>query len=203
MNRICAYLLPIFFSFAFNASASENCSSVPDELDRMATADQSLRYNGRNIGLKGPEERADWNLKVLTLNRVNGDKLKSILDRCGWPSEETLDGRSSVAARLIAQHSDHDDQLQMRALAVIEGRVKSGQVDPKQFAHLMDRIQLRRTGKQIYGTQLLVSNEDITLPSTEIDDIDSVNKRRKALGMESVEAYIAQAKESQFGKVAR
>ena len=122
------------------------------------------------------------------------------VDQCGWPNEETLGGRSSAAAWLIAQHADHDDQLQMRALAIIESRVRNGQADPKQFAYLTDRINLRRTGKQVYGTQLLVNKEDVILPLTEIDDIRSVNQRRTAIGMEPVEVYILHAKESQFGK---
>jgi len=71
----------------------------------------------------------------------------------GWPSRAAVGADASESAWLLVQHADADPAFQLTALRLMTPLVAKGQVDPRDFAMLTDRVQLRLSGKQRYGTQ--------------------------------------------------
>lgn len=96
--------------------------------------------------LLGPElERRD---------RANTAMLPRIVEEQGWPKVSQVGKAAANAAWLLAQHADHDPPFQLRALRLMEPLTATGEVPRPNFAYLYDRVMLKITGKQRYGTQM-------------------------------------------------
>ncbi len=96
----------------------------------------------------------------------------------------------ALAAWIVAQEADHDVDFQAYVLRRITPLVKTGEIGVQEFALRTDRVSLKKTGKQVFGTQLTATDDDISLLNNEIDSYPQVNLRRAKLGMELVEKYI-------------
>lgn len=71
----------------------------------------------------------------------------------GWPSRSTVGEDASGSAWLLVQHADADPAFQLTALRLMTPLARTGAVDPRNFAMLTDRVQLKLSGRQRYGTQ--------------------------------------------------
>lgn len=79
--------------------------------------------------------------------------LKTIINDGGWPKISDWGKAGADAAWTIAQHADHDPAFQMIALQQMERLVKSKEADAANYAYLYDRVMLKISGKQRFGTQ--------------------------------------------------
>jgi len=85
---------------------------------------------------------------------ANSEWLKKMIDAIGWPKISSVGPEASNSAWLLVQHADADPALQLKALRLMEPLVGAGEVDKKNYAYLYDRVMLKITGKQRYGTQM-------------------------------------------------
>jgi len=75
------------------------------------------------------------------------------------------------------------------AQPLLEASVMEGESKARYLAFLQDRILMREDQKQIYGTQSLwdtTKKHNVIWP---ILNPENVNQRRKAVGLEPIEAY--------------
>jgi hypothetical protein len=86
-------------------------------------------------------------------DRKNTEMLRAIVERKGWPSIPAVGERASSNAWLLVQHADHDPAFQLKALRLMEPLVAKGEVSKRDYAYLYDRVMLKLTGKQRFGTQ--------------------------------------------------
>lgn len=186
MKKIKLILLLIVFNATQIAFATE-CSNVAEKLYSLAEADVRI------TSARGELMLGDLSLEsqLKSVRKENSESLKKIVKVCGWPTEKKYGEAAAAAAWLVVQHADDDPGFQSNILELLSPMVKNGEESPVRFAYLQDRTELKRTGKQIYGTQLLVDAEGISLPLREIDSIEAVNKRRAEIGLETVEDYVA------------
>lgn len=56
----------------------------------------------------------------VNLNIHHIQRLQSIIQKFGWPSEEMFDSECTQGAWLIAQHADHNPEFQQSALKELE-----------------------------------------------------------------------------------
>jgi hypothetical protein len=94
-------------------------------------------------------------------------------------------GRQSSTAFLVIQHSDLP--IQEKYFPLLEQAVNKNELDKASFALLVDRIRVRKGQKQLYGSQL--SSENGIYKFDPIEDEENVNKRRKSMGLGSIEEY--------------
>lgn len=88
-------------------------------------------------------------------DRKNTAMLKKFVVDKGWPSISKVGKPASNQAWLLVQHADHDPAFQLKALRLMEPLIAKGDVDKANYAYLYDRIMLKLSGKQRFGTQFM------------------------------------------------
>ena len=63
-----------------------------------------------------------------------------------------------------------------------------GEIQPQHLAYLTDRVRVGRGEKQKYGTQAVF--KDGKPEPSPIEEADTVDERRKAIGLEPLAAYM-------------
>ncbi|WP_207421131.1 DUF6624 domain-containing protein [Desertivirga brevis] len=158
-------------------------------LDTVYFDDQNLRKQLDKV----IKEHGERSVEVTSLmesirqnDSVNLVKVRSILDRYGWPGKEEVGDEGSRALFLVIQHADL--KTQTKYLPMLQKAVKEGKAAASQLAFLEDRIAIGNGKRQLYGSQLrLVDGVYYVLP---VEDPDNLDKRRTAMGMQSMAEYL-------------
>jgi hypothetical protein len=172
--------------------------AIGTELREMGRVDQETR----NAWIDSEKKKDDaartdeLRKKVVEVDRSNTDRLKKIVEAVGWPRRSDVGKEAASAAWLIAQHTG-DRAFQEHALELIEPLLDQGEVAKPSYALLEDRVRCHRGEKQIYGTQYSMKRVDGVMhfgPLTPIDDPEHLDERRKKMGLEPHEEYVATLK---------
>lgn len=113
--------------------------------------------------------------------------LKQVLKHQGWPSRE-LFGEKAQTAWLIVQHADNDLEFQKEAMTLLSQAVKDGKAPRVEQAYLEDRILINQGKPQLYGTQ--IEKKDGQWVLKPVVDPDTLEERRKSVGLPTVEEYL-------------
>jgi hypothetical protein len=117
--------------------------------------------------------------------------LEAIVKKYGYPGIKQVGEESSNNFWLLVQHADEHPAFQQRVLKLMLPEVKHKNASGRNYAYLADRVA-ENTGKpQEYGTQVTYKGPGIgkAVPKS-LRDPKNVNKRRAAIGMETLEAYL-------------
>ena len=181
------------FALALHASAQQvDCENVGTHLNRLASADQQIREEWNVLNQNPKASAAEKDVLQKRWRDIDGANLKQfkeIIAACGWPRTK----QDSHTAWLLAQHADSDPGFQRLAKALLETSVNAGIAAPRDLAYLADRIAAREGRPQEYGTQFAVSDR-CRLVLAPVDDRELVNRRRLAVGLQSLEEYEAEAR---------
>jgi hypothetical protein len=153
------------------------------ELLAMVQVDQAARKALITSGFKDKDKLANMS----AIDRKNTARMKEVVAAKGWPGKALVGKDGAAAAWLLVQHADLDVAFQKVCLAKIEPLVKSGDVDAKNYAYLVDRVAVVEKRKQTYGTQFNAKQEP-----QPIEDEAHVDERRRAVGLGTMEQYKAQ-----------
>ena len=155
------------------------------ELLRMAEKDQEIR---KQIST-WTSDRIDEKVvaEMIEIDRRNTNRLKQIIAEYGWPGKSLVGTDGAHAAWLIVQHATHDLPFMKRSLKLMQGS-PPGEVAPADVALLTDRLMLKETGKQIYGSQLAMKNG--RLVPEPIQDEQDVDRRRAEVGLMPLPDYL-------------
>lgn len=186
------FSVAITLLFHASAFAAIDCSALKTRLSDMASADQRVRHEHQQLSADPNRTRLqqeDLDQRWSRIDGTNTAELKAILAACGWPQGE----QASHLAWLLAQHADKDRAFQRTARDLLEAAVKKGVAAPRDLAYLADRIATAEGRPQEYGTQFTMPDR-CTLTMLPVDSIDQVNRRRRTLGMQSIEEYEAEGR---------
>jgi hypothetical protein len=147
------------------------------ELQSMVDLDQSARS----------ENPIDWN-KTNKIDAVNTKKLKEIIAEHGWITISKFGERASQNCWLLAQHADLDPTFQRECLNLIL-KLNRREVSLSNIAFLTDRVLLKETGLQSYGTQMH-GRGDKYMVMAPVEDIKNLDKRRSAMGLTPIKEHI-------------
>ncbi|MYN25691.1 DUF6624 domain-containing protein [Duganella levis] len=174
--------------FALQASAQTiPCDAVSTRLNELAGADQQIRQELHQQTTVAEQESVQK--RQMIIDGENLKQLKAIVAACGWPKTT----KDSHAAWLLAQHADSDLAFQRRAKEWLEASVKAGVATPRDLAYLADRIAANEGRPQEYGTQFSLTDR-CHLVLDPVDDRELVNRRRLAIGLQSLEEYEAEGR---------
>ncbi len=137
----------------------------PNAKETLAIADSMVKSDKENITL-----------------------VSKIIDEHGWLSSEFVGIEGSQNLFLVIQHADL--KTQEKYLPLLQEAVQNGNANSIDLAYLEDRIAVRNGRKQRYGTQASWNAALQTYVIDPIEDEANVNKRRAALGMSTIEAYL-------------
>lgn len=155
--------------------------ALRQELLEMRDADQAER-TGQAVG--GPET-----------DRERAERLREIIDEHGWPTPDMVGDEGGSAAWLIAQHADFDIEFQRQVLDLMRSAVAAGDAGPSELAFLEDRVAVNAGQPQTYGSQIRCA-EGQALPATPIADQDQVDERRREIGLDPLDEYLAEFEEA-------
>lgn len=175
-------------ALALNAAAQQtDCTSVGARLNELASADQQVRqeWNALEQDAKTTLTQRDaLQQRWRTIDGENLKQFKKIIGACGWPKTN----KDSHSAWLLAQHADSDIAFQRLAKGLLKASVKAGIAAPRDLAYLADRIAANEGRPQEYGTQFSQTDR-CHLVLDPVDDRQLVNRRRLAIGLQSIEEY--------------
>ena len=181
---------------AQNPRTTQTTQSAQDlnaELRAMYELDQASEMKAHHEDIA---ERLAWR----RLTARHGDRLREILLEHGWPE----DPAASEAAWLLAQHADHQIDVQRLALRLMEDAVTKtakashttkatgGTPDVegvRRLAFLRDRLAVNEGREQTYGTQIGGVTEDGAPIPWPVADPDGMDARRAEAGIAPFDAY--------------
>ncbi len=135
-----------------------------------------------------------YNSEMEALHNSNATELNEIMTIIGYPTAEKVGHEASAAAWLIIQHSIGQPDFMKKAAKLLAEAVQEGVADPQSLAYLTDRIAVFEGRPQPYGTQF-DWDENGEMSPTQLDDLNKVNQRRKAIGFNTLEQQAAIMKE--------
>jgi hypothetical protein len=188
--------------------ATGNAASLGEALTARTIGEQMLRLAfgwGREPLTDVPELSPDGlamlrSLLIAATNRADAANtawLKAQVAENGWPKISQVGEKGSGAAWLLTQHADLDPVFQARALRLMEPLVGQGEVSKQNYAYLYDRIMLKLTGRQRYGTQW-DQCEAGRRKLRPVEDESRLADLRREMGLDPIEDY-ARAMDQMFG----
>lgn len=155
---------------------------IAEIIIELKNADLALR--NRLIQSGGLSEGYHEEMKAL--HNRNAKVLNEIINDIGYPTITKVGKEGSEAAWLVIQHAIEQPRFMKKCKQLLQIAVHENEADPKSLAYLSDRIAVFEGKPQLYGTQF-DWDEDGKLSPNAFDDLAEVNKRRKALGLHTIE----------------
>jgi hypothetical protein len=156
--------------------------SVAKEIIELQNADLELReklvQNGQLF--------AGYNKEMEAMHNRHAEILDNIIEKHGFPTIEKVGREASDAAWLVIQHSISKPEFMKKCAFLLEKAVAENQADAKHLAYLTDRIAVFEGRAQLYGTQFDWDADGGMNPKP-FDDLEKVNKRRKSVGLNSLQ----------------
>ena len=166
-----------------------------EELLRRMEVDQKARrvFNSMPRDWRKSEDeevKKKWQAKidhVVEVDRENREWMKPLIEKHGWLGKSLVGKDGANAAWLLAQHSDMDRKFQKQCLGLME-KMPKGEVTPIQLGYLTDRVLVAEGKPQRYGTQIKLVDGKPTPHN--LEDPENLNKRRKEIGLGTIEEYL-------------
>jgi hypothetical protein len=157
--------------------------ALSQELVSMAENDQSVRDA---LVADGSLGNYGYHPRMEAVHKSNAARLATIIKQYGWPGISLVGEDGVRAAWLIAQHSIGDPTFMRHCLSLLKQAASNNEVIPWHVAMLEDRIRMYEGKPQIYGTQFQ-PNKNGELEPYPIENPESVNERRRAVGLNTIE----------------
>jgi hypothetical protein len=198
LGTVTAILIAVHLAACAQALNTE----LRDELIEMVRIDQAMRERVvsaiAEMDFNAPPSD-EWIALVNEqdqLDEMHGRRLEEIVDIHGWPSFDLVGAEASGGAQVILQHGSVERKK--RLLPQLEKAVSDGQALASDLAMVRDSIRVADGQKQIYGTAI-VNGPDGEMMLHPLEDPDSVDARRKAVGLQPLEDYLRES-EKRMGR---
>lgn len=157
-------------------------SEVAKTIIELKNADLALRTELMNA----EQMNEGYHPEMEKLHLKNAAVLDDIISQIGYPTETKVGKEGSDAAWLIIQHAISAPAFMERCLTLLKKAVDDGEANPIGLAYLSDRVAVYREKVQLYGTQF-DWDENGELNPQPFDNLVEVNRRRKTLGLNTLE----------------
>ncbi|HAT68870.1 MAG TPA: hypothetical protein DCS22_00075 [Flavobacteriaceae bacterium] len=127
-----------------------------------------------------------YNKEMAQIHNHNATILNEIIDEIGYPTEQNVGKEANDAAWLIIQHAIGQPNFMKKCSRLLEVAERKHKTSSKKLAYLTDRIAVFENKPQRYGTQF-DWDQNGELNPNRFDDLEKVNKRRKSIGLNSIE----------------
>lgn len=196
---------PIVQTIVWSARLAQSAAD-PDEpadaalLVARPITDQVLRgaleWGTGEVGGAPPLDPATKQVAATLLWQAIGERdhantawLKTLVARGGWPTIGKVGKTAANDAWLLVQHADDDPVFQLDMLRLMEPLADRGEVAKKDYAYLYDRVMLKLSGKQRYGSQMVCTGGQYT--PQPLEDEAHVDSQRQAMTMGTLADYEA------------
>jgi hypothetical protein len=123
------------------------------------------------------------------VDSVNELRLAAIIQKTGgYPGSEVVGKSETNTAWLVIQHAPIE--YQERYYLLVEQAAREGKTSMGNWAYLVDRMNMNRGVKQVYGSQMRLKEDKSGYEIYPLEDPFNVNKRRAEVGLGPIEEYI-------------
>lgn len=126
-----------------------------------------------------------YNKIMESLHIENAHELSKIISENGWPTRTDVGKEGAYSAFIIAQHAISCPNLQKLFFEKLSEAVKDDEASPRHAACLEDRILFNKGLPLKYG--MLFDWDEDGVFTTNVDDVDLANQRRKKIGLDTIE----------------
>ena len=166
----------------------ENISEILDSLWNSEQIPIRKRDSLMRIYGVESEQAAVYQAEYKENHAKNILAIQEILDRYGWPDVAVIGPMGSRTICNILQHASQEVRevyLPMMEQAVLERKLAAAYL-----ARASDRLATDRGELQIYGGQMKFYPETKTFNIWPVFDPKNINKRRAAIGLNSIEEHL-------------
>ena len=169
--------------------------SLRSTLEQIFDSDQTLRLVLNSIyrsGVTGANQKRIDSLavKVRFNDSLNLLLVSDILDQYGWLGIEQVGEKANTALFSVIQHADLRPDVQKKYLPLLETAVKQGKARGQYLAMLKDRISIRESGYQLYGTQVTLNPVTGTVSQRPLFSSTDVDIFRASVGLPPLRYYL-------------
>lgn len=185
----------ILFLFLSSTAFAQQNKSLSKMLAKMVISDQkAASLPPAGVAFESPQ----WqNFKDSVFTSHYG-RLKEVFAKNGFPGENVVGKDGSKNFWLMVQHLDKWPDFQQEVLNSMEKQVAKENASAKDFAYLTDRVRLNTGRKQVYATQVTYNLDSCQAVPRSLENPESVNQRRKTVGLEPLEKYLNGMSEMHF-----
>jgi hypothetical protein len=119
---------------------------------------------------------------------VNERKVKTILDKYGWPAKEMIGEQGNWTICNVIQHSDNE--IRIKYLPMMRKAVKDKKLEPRFLVRAEDRIATEKGELQIYGGQMKYYPETKSFNVWPVYDPVNIDRRRAEIGLEPIAEFL-------------
>ncbi|MFC7379322.1 DUF6624 domain-containing protein [Brevundimonas sp. GCM10030266] len=119
------------------------------------------------------------------------EQLLSIIEKNGWPTRGMVGDEAAAMFMFVFGHDDGSNDWRMTQRPAIERVFREDRLNPRMFAHLMDRLEVIGGRPQIYGTIMGPSENGGSLYEPLSDTADETDERRVSIGLPTMQQDLA------------
>lgn len=151
------------------------CNNIQNILTEVHSLDQDMRQNG---SAGNPN-----------IDRENLVRVVSLIEKCGMPTLNEVNQEQMSAIWLVFQHADNYHRK--KYLPQLKKSTQNGDLRKSQMALMEDRILMMDGKPQIYGSQISEDRENGGWKIYDLQNPETVDKRRSEIGMEPLSEYVS------------
>jgi hypothetical protein len=187
-------ILTTILFFISCSSFSQSLWLTSDSIRAMAHEDKEIRMHIDSVykvyGKDSPQWALSWK------NMEESDKRHNMMIKIILSNHKAYPGHDAVGLDIsrafwtLVLHQDKDTALQKEVIALMKIQLDRKNVDPMDYAYLVDRYKVNTKQKQVYGTQCYFDPIKKTYVPQPIADKKNVDKRRKEMELPSMSDYL-------------
>lgn len=164
------------------------------ELLRLIMKDQALDYqlDMAKLYFMKNAKAPHWYYPIAKMKEEISKRnfliMEKLLKENGWPTYTTV-GKIAADAPLLVINHHKKDETRKKYLVRIKEACKNNEGSCLEYAKIHDRILVNDGKKQLYGMQFQY-DKNRNLAPFPIESPEYVDKRRKAIGLESLKQYL-------------
>jgi len=188
--KVKLFLLSLCFAFTTVAQAQSKKFNQPlaDSLAKWVIVDQLAAKVPEGAMKDWSQER--WYKYKDSVFSTHQQLLAKVFKQYGYPGYDLVGKQGSNNFWLMVQHCDKTPAFQQQVLDAMKVELAKNNADGKNYAYLIDRVNLNTGKKQLFGTQLRYNTDSCQALPRPMADSLTVNERRKAVGLEPIEEYL-------------
>ncbi len=159
---------------------------IPQQIIALKDADLAMR----DRLIRNGQLSEGYHPEMAQLHNHNAAILDEIIGHIGYPTVGKVGQEASEAAWLVIQHAIGQPAFMKKCALLLAEAVDARQANPLNLAYLTDRIAVLEGNPQHYGTQFDWDENGMISPNA-FDDLDNVDRRRKAIGLNTLEEQTA------------
>ncbi len=189
---------------SYEFSTDDAVAAVQSEISSLWILDQASRMTYSAFNSAEQTELNRWSAQLAAVRAHDVDTqslatMKRVVADYGWVDSHRFGDDISEQAWTLVQHADRDPAFQQQVLLIMEKYLDSGGLKNRHYAYLWDRVAVNHGQRQRYGTQPVWECHEDGLRLQPMQYPGTVNERRSAFGMNTVEEQLAEMSRSFCG----